>query len=100
MLLLIISCREEYDLQLDSIKPKLVVEANITNQKGPYLVRLTKSRSQLTNNPYNLPDEDTVWTYNNDLAEAVKDAEVYIEDNTEAMCGHPGKMPGWKVDLL
>ena len=88
MLLLIISCKEEYDLQLDSIKPKLVVEASITNQKGPYLVRLTKSRSQLTNNPYNIPDNDTTWTYNNDLAEAVKDAEIYIEDNTEALWIH------------
>ena len=48
----IISCREEYDLQLDSITPRLVVEANITDQKGPYLVRLTKSRSQLINDPY------------------------------------------------
>jgi len=83
LLLLVVGCKEEYNLQLDSIKPKLVVEASITNQKGPYLVRLTKSRSQLTNNPYNLPYDDTIWTYNNDLAEAVRDAEIYIEDNTE-----------------
>jgi hypothetical protein len=93
LILLIIGCKEEYDLHLDSIKPKLVVEANITNQNGPYLIRLTKSRSQLTFNPYNLPDGDTVWNYNNDFAEAVMDAEIYIEDNTEAIVDTLVKCP-------
>ena len=94
LILLIMSCTEEYDLQLDSIKPKLVVEANITNQKGPYLVRLTKSRSQLTNDPYNIPDSDTTWQKTKDFAEAIQDAEIYIEDNTEAIVDTLIKCPG------
>jgi hypothetical protein len=96
LILLIISCTEKYDLQLDSIKPKLVVEASITNQKGPYLVRLTKSRSQLTNYPYNIPDNDTAWNYNNDFAEAVKDAVIYIQDNTENCVDTLAKCPDGK----
>lgn len=88
-----ISCQEEYDLQLGSIKPRLVVEANITNQKGPYLVRLTKSRSQLTNNPYKIPDSDTAWNTAKDFAESIQDAEIYIEDNTNAIVDTLVKCP-------
>lgn len=83
-MLFIISCREEYDLHLDSITPRLVVEANITTQKGPYLVRLTKSRSQLTNDPYKNNDTDTSYATTDDGAEAIKDADVCLTDNTTA----------------
>jgi hypothetical protein len=96
LILLVISCTEEYVLQLDSTEPKLVVEASITNQKGPYLVRLTKSRSQLTNNPYNFTDNDTTWLTTKDFAEAIKDAEIFIEDNMEAMVDTLVKCPGGK----
>ncbi len=93
LMLLMISCREEYDLQLDSITPKMVVEANITNQKGPYLVRLTKSRSQLTNDPYIHNNTDTSYSYLDDGAEAIKDADVCITDNTSGLIDSLIKCP-------
>ena len=38
-------CIEEFDLNLDTVAPKLVVDALITNKPGPYYVRLTESHS-------------------------------------------------------
>ncbi|MBP9187068.1 MAG: DUF4249 domain-containing protein [Bacteroidia bacterium] len=37
------SCEKVIDLDLKDVESKLVVEANITNQPGPYFVKLTKS---------------------------------------------------------
>ncbi len=39
------SCVDEYDLDLDKVDSRLVVEGLITNQKGPYYIRLTKSHT-------------------------------------------------------
>lgn len=45
LLVLIISCVDEYDLALDTVESRLVVEGLISNQKGPYYIRLTESHT-------------------------------------------------------
>ena len=83
--MLISSCIDDYELKLKSNEPKLVFEGVITNQNGPYIISLTKSRLQLTYNPN--PN-----MYNNigirswlDGVESINDAEVYITDNKESI---------------
>ena len=75
------SCTKDYDLDLKSTDHRLVVEGTITNQDGPYLIRLTKSR-------FNMQIEqvfwqgDTVYNYRfpYDGTVGVQDAEVFITD--------------------
>ena len=61
-------CVEEYDLKLTEAPIRLVVEGLITNEPGPYYVRLTESHSGKLN----------VYL---DNAKAVKDALIIITDN-------------------
>ncbi len=49
---LIISCEKEIDLNLEDQSGKIVVEGNITDQAGPYFVRITKSVAFTQNNQY------------------------------------------------
>lgn len=49
----LISCIEEFDLELDHEEPKLVVEGLISTKPGPYLVRLTESRAGALSKPRN-----------------------------------------------
>lgn len=81
MLIVSYSCTKEYDLQLKSNDLKLVVDATITNQSGPYYVRLTKSSADFNIDTSVRPDNDTTYMYSNDRAIPVKDAEIYITDN-------------------
>jgi len=92
VILLNSSCIEKYDIQLSSITPKMVVEANITNENGPYFVRLTKSRSKLTNDPYNSPETDSSF-FHLDVSEPIEDAEVYITDNSSGIIDTLRKAP-------
>lgn len=77
------SCLTDYDLQLESSQSRLVVDAKITDQDGPYLVRLTKSRFDQQSGQIPGYKGDTVYNYRNpnDGTEAVQDAEVFITDN-------------------
>jgi len=86
------SCIDEYDLNLKSTDARLVVEGAITNQNGPYLIRLTKSRliytydnSWFSNPTLHVSSSDTIYPYNiythrYDGTEAVKNAEAFITD--------------------
>lgn len=65
-------CIEEYDLNSDKIEPRLVVEGLVTDQKGPYYIRLTESQ---TGNYIN-PDYSNL-----DNATAVMNAQIIITDN-------------------
>ncbi len=81
-LIVVYSCTTEYDLQQEAIQPRLVVDGTITDQDGPYLVRLTKSRLALNYDPTGYRDSDTSYSYRfpYDGTEAVQDAEVFITD--------------------
>lgn len=77
------SCITDYDLDLKSSQPRMVVEGLITNQKGPYFIRLTKSRDRLTFNQINYNSHgDTTYSYRypNGLKESIRDAEILITD--------------------
>lgn len=65
-ILLFSSCEKVIDLNLESSGSKLVIEGNITDQAGPYFVKLTKTV------PF---DEASIYP-------AVEDAMVIVSDNT------------------
>lgn len=62
---LIVSCEKEIDLDLEDQSGKIVIEGNITDQAGPYFVRITKSVAFINGNEY----------------PAIKDAQVTLSDN-------------------
>lgn len=66
------SCIEEYDLNLDEVDSRLVVEGLITNQKGPYYIRLTESHTG------NFIEPKSSYS---DSAKAVMNALIIISDN-------------------
>lgn len=69
-----LGCVEDFDLKLKEAEPRLVVEGLITNQSGPYYIRLTKSTpGGLVSNTSNLDRTDN--------AEPVEDAVVIISDD-------------------
>ncbi|MFL9832610.1 DUF4249 domain-containing protein [Chryseobacterium terrae] len=49
---LVISCEKEIDLDLEDQSGNIVIEANITDQNGPYYVRITKSVAFTQGNEY------------------------------------------------
>lgn len=65
-LFLLTACEKEIDLDLDNKSGNIVIEANITNQPGPYFVKITKSVAFTQSNHY----------------PAVADAQVILSDNT------------------
>jgi hypothetical protein len=72
LLVLFTSCVDEYDLNLDESDSKLVVEGLITNQKGPYYIRLTESHSGKFIEPTHSPI---------DSAKGIMNALIIISDN-------------------
>src|SRR5664279_3120384 len=82
LVITVYSCTEEYDLHLKSTQPIMVVDGTITNQDGPYLIRLTKSRTNMYYEQNRNSINDTSFNYRSpfDGAEAIKDAEVFITD--------------------
>jgi len=66
LFLLFSSCEEVIDLDLETALPQLMVEGNITDGAGPYLVKLSKTGAYFGNQNY----------------EQVRDATVVLTDNT------------------
>ncbi|MDQ0640261.1 hypothetical protein QF042_003826 [Pedobacter sp. W3I1] len=52
LIILFASCEKEVDLDLDNKSGTLVIEGNITDQPGPYYVRLTRSVPFTSTNQY------------------------------------------------
>lgn len=50
-LFFLVSCIEDYDINFDNNEPRLVVEGLVTNQPGPYYIRLTESKTGGYTNP-------------------------------------------------
>ncbi|UWX61138.1 DUF4249 domain-containing protein [Chryseobacterium oranimense] len=65
-LFVVTSCEKEINLDLDDKSGTIVIEGNVTNQPGPYTVRITKSVAFTQNNQY----------------PAVTGAQVILSDNT------------------
>ena len=66
LMILFTSCEKVIELDLENTEPTLVIEGNITNQPGPYYVKLTKT----------LPFEQT------GIYPGVENAQVIISDNS------------------
>ncbi len=64
-LLFLASCEKDIDLDLDDQSGKIVIEGNITDGTGPYLIKITKSV------PYDSPHPYT----------AIENAQVVVSDN-------------------
>lgn len=65
-LFLLNSCEKEIDLDLEDQSGQIVIEGNVTDQAGPYYVKITKSVAFTQANQY----------------PAVADAQVILSDNT------------------
>jgi len=77
VLILLFGCTEKYDFKFPAQDAKLVVEGIITNNPGPYYVRLTLSKSTFTLN-YN----DSIGNdFYSDGYTPVLDAKLIISDN-------------------
>lgn len=72
LLVLFSGCIEEFDLKLDTIEPRLVVDGLITNKPGPYYIRLTESHT----GKFIERDLSVI-----DSVEPVLDALIIISDN-------------------
>lgn len=91
-LLLVTSCEKEIDLDLEDQSGQIVIEGNITDQAGPYFVKITKSVAFTQANQYPV----------------VTNAQVVLSDNTgqtetlqyagngnyktSTFVGHPGRI--------
>lgn len=65
-LFLITSCEKEIDLNLEDQSGKIVIEGNVTDQAGPYYVKITKSVAFTEANQY----------------PAIENAQVVLSDNS------------------
>lgn len=63
-----VSCEREIDLNLEDQSGNIVIEANITDQAGPYKVRITKSVAFTQTNQYP-PIENAVVIINDNLGQ-------------------------------
>lgn len=79
ILTITLGCTDEFPVELSSREQKLVVEAVITDQPGPYYVRLTKSKSSFEKVNLNDLNNDGYWF--EDGFEPVLDALVVMYDN-------------------
>jgi hypothetical protein len=70
--LLLLGCVEDFELNLDTAKPRLVVEGLVSNKPGPYIIRLTESHT----GKFIDPD-----CHNIDNAVGIMNATVIISDN-------------------
>lgn len=96
-ILLLTSCTKEINLNLDDNSGKVVIEGNITNQQGPYLVRITRSVAFTSTNQYP-PVSNAFVTISN--GEGVTDTLNYVsngEYKTSKLIGVSGKTYTLKV---
>ncbi|HAS43330.1 MAG TPA: hypothetical protein DCS93_22815 [Microscillaceae bacterium] len=84
------SCEEKIDKSLLTGEPKLVIHGLITDQEGPYFVRITRSSTDLTQK-FNLEQELAVSRE----FEAINNAQVTISDDQ----GNVDSLQFWDVDL-
>jgi hypothetical protein len=75
--ILFIACEEDFDLGFDNDNYSVVINGIITNEEGPYYVRLTKSSPDFN---FNKPEY-----YFSDGAEPILDAQIIISDSEGAI---------------
>jgi len=75
ILLILAGCTKETEIRLDDTEPVIAIDARISDLKGPYYVRITRSTNKL---PKGIPDH---WKPSDDTALAVKGALVILSDD-------------------
>jgi hypothetical protein len=75
ILLIMAGCTKETDFKLDDTEPVIVIDARISDLKGPYYVRVTRSTNKLATG---IPDH---WKPSDDTALAVKGALVILSND-------------------
>jgi hypothetical protein len=75
IMMLFFGCKEEFDLRLPDMAPKLVVEGIVTNGPGPHYVRLTLSQSAFLDYTY-----DSIYGGGYHF-NPILDAKLIISDN-------------------
>lgn len=96
-LFLVFSCEKEIDLNLEDQSGKIVIEGNITDQSGPYFVRITRSVAFTQENEY-----PPVENYYVNLSDDLGHSEIleYVGNGyyrTTFMEGQPGRTYTLKV---
>lgn len=95
--LIFISCTKEIDLDLDSVSPQVVIEGNITDEPGPYTVKLSKTVPFRDANSYPPISGALVTISDNtgaiDILSEVRDGEY----ETNSITGTPGRTYTLKV---
>lgn len=72
--LLLTSCTKDFTIQPRDSKPLVVIEGRVSNMRGPYFVRVTRSFNSLQTTP---DDDIGFWEH----VDPVKDALVIITDD-------------------
>ncbi|SMP15250.1 DUF4249 domain-containing protein [Chryseobacterium profundimaris] len=93
----VVSCEKEIDLELENESGKIVIEGNITDKAGPYIVKITKSVSFTSANEYPAVEGAQVT-----LSDDAGNSEVlqYIGSGnykTSTITGEPGRTYTLKV---
>lgn len=96
-LFFIVSCEKEIDLDLENQSGKIVIEGNVTDQEGPYFVRITKSVDFTQENEYP-PVENMFVELSDDLGQ--KEVLQYLNNGyyqTSYFQGQPGRTYTLKI---
>jgi len=98
MLFLLTSCQKEIDLDLQDQSGQIVIEANVTDQGGPYFVKITKSVAFTQANQYPvIADAEVVLSDNSGQTETLQ----YIGNGTyqtSTFVGQSGKVYTLKIN--
>ncbi|WP_312389256.1 DUF4249 domain-containing protein [Chryseobacterium sp.] len=96
-LFLLTSCEKEIDLDLQDESGQIVIEGNVTDQAGPYFVKITKSVAFTEANQYPvIADAEVILSDNSGQTETLQ----YIGNGTyqtSTYVGQPGKIYTLKI---
>lgn len=93
----LVSCEKNIDLDLEDQSGKIVIEGNITDDTGPYLIKITKSVAYTSLEPYSVIENAQV-VVSDDTGQT--EVLTYLGDgyyNTTHFTGQPGRTYTLKV---
>jgi hypothetical protein len=91
LLLLATACEKVIDVDLREVEPQLVIEANITDQPGPYFVRLTRTVNFNVENSFPPITNAIVTLSDNTGTEEVLSETSPGSYETNSIVGTPGR---------
>jgi hypothetical protein len=88
------ACKKVISVDLDNAGPQIVIEGEVTNQRGPFVIRISKSVNFSSSNVYPpVTNADVVLTDNNNgivdyPSQVNSDSGVYLARGTVGVAGH------------